>query len=337
MRIVNAMKLLSVIVPVYNVENYIDECVRSIVSQEYTNLEIILIDDGSTDTSGMKCDKWKTKDNRIKVIHKPNGGLSDARNAGLDIATGEYIGFVDSDDYIEPNMFKMLVDNLEQYNTQISCCRYANVWENGYRETVGEDHQIYFYEGIDGLKEYLYGKTMDPFVCNKLYRADLFTKGRKEPLRFIRGIVGEDNPFNVTLMEQCDSIVLVGESLYNYRQNRMGAITSSGVSQKKIDSVLWWNTAREMCKTRYPELEKYVLRRQVIFYAGLFQSVTKEVKYKDTADDLRRFMKDHLREIIDTDIIEKTVKLSALMMSKCPWAYLIMMAVYKKMVGRIRL
>lgn len=337
MRIVNAMKLLSIIVPVYNVENYIDECVRSIVSQEYTNLEIILIDDGSTDTSGMKCDKWKTKDNRIKVIHKLNGGLSDARNAGLNIATGEYIGFVDSDDYIEPNMFKMLVDNLEQYNTQISCCRYANVWESGRRETVGEDHQINVYEELDGLKEYLYGKTMDPFVCNKLYRADLFSKGRKEPLRFYKGVIGEDNPFNIALMEQCDKVVLVGEALYNYRQNRIGAITSSGVSQKKIDSVLWWDTVREMCKAQYPELEKYALRRQVIFYAGLFQMVSKRREYKDISKQLRTFVKEHLNEILASDITERSVKVSACLIAKCPIVFLVMMMVYKRIMGRVKL
>ena len=101
--------MLSIIVPVYNVEKYIGKCIESIVNQTYKDLEIILVDDGSTDNSGKICDEWARKDKRIKVIHKKNGGLSDARNAGLDICTGDYIGFVDSDDYIELNMYEDLL------------------------------------------------------------------------------------------------------------------------------------------------------------------------------------------------------------------------------------
>lgn len=102
---------ISVIIPVYNVEKYLEKCIRSVVEQTYINLEIILVDDGSTDQSGSICDKWLEKDERIRVIHKVNGGLSDARNAGLNAASGVYIGFVDSDDYIHPEMYQRLYEN----------------------------------------------------------------------------------------------------------------------------------------------------------------------------------------------------------------------------------
>ena len=105
-------KLISVIVPVYNVEEYVEKCVLSIINQTYKNLEIILVDDGSTDNSGKICDEIAIKDNRIKVIHKKNGGLSDARNVGIDIAKGDYLGFVDSDDYIDPDMYSILLNNM---------------------------------------------------------------------------------------------------------------------------------------------------------------------------------------------------------------------------------
>ena len=113
---------ISVIVPVYKVEKYLDRCVESIVNQTYKNLEIILVDDGSPDNCPVMCDEWAEKDERIRVIHKENGGLADARNAGMNIATGDYIGFVDSDDWIEPNMYEVLLKNALKYDADISRC-----------------------------------------------------------------------------------------------------------------------------------------------------------------------------------------------------------------------
>ena len=123
------MKLISVIVPVYNTEKYIEKCVMSILNQTYKNLEIILIDDGSTDNSPQICDSLAKKDNRITVIHQPNGGVSSARNIGLDNTHGDYITFVDSDDYIEPNMIEFLSENIG--DTNIAMCGYTSVDENG--------------------------------------------------------------------------------------------------------------------------------------------------------------------------------------------------------------
>ncbi len=120
-------ELISIIVPVYNVEQYLEKCVKSIIRQTYKNIEIILIDDGATDSSGKICDKLKLKDNRIKVIHKENGGLSDARNAGLKVAKGEYIGFVDSDDYIKEDMFETLYNLNKKYNSEISIVSYYEI------------------------------------------------------------------------------------------------------------------------------------------------------------------------------------------------------------------
>ncbi|MBR1540013.1 MAG: glycosyltransferase [Clostridia bacterium] len=115
-------ELISIIVPVYKVEKYLDKCINSIVSQTYKNLEVILVDDGSPDSCGKMCDEWTQKDTRIKVIHKENGGLSDARNFGLDCAKGKYIQFVDSDDYIEKDMIEFLYKNLKENNADISIC-----------------------------------------------------------------------------------------------------------------------------------------------------------------------------------------------------------------------
>jgi len=328
--------MISVIVPVYNVKAYLDKCVNSICSQTLRELEIILADDGSTDGSGELCDQWKTKDSRIKVIHKPNGGLSDARNAGLDIATGDYIGYVDSDDYIEPDMFEFLLKNLEEYGADISCCRYARVYEDGRRETVGEDHQVHVFEGLDGLKEYLYGKIVDPFVCNKLYRACYTGASRgtnDKPLRFIKGIVGEDNPFNTEILKHTQRIVVAGEAKYNYLQARPGAITNTTVSQKKIDSVLWWNTIREDCHQHYPDLESYALRRQVVFYIGLYNTLVRTGEHPELKDTLVAFLKEHKSEILSSPLNERVIKLSCKLLLLSPWLYKLAMKAYKRWIG----
>ena len=125
------LPLISVIVPVYKVEAYLDKCISSIVGQTYRNLEIILVDDGSPDNCGAICDAWAEQDSRIKVIHKENGGLSDARNAGMSAATGELLGFVDSDDHISPEMYQLLYERMIADNSDISACGVEMVFENG--------------------------------------------------------------------------------------------------------------------------------------------------------------------------------------------------------------
>ena len=116
------MDLVSVIIPIYGVEQYLDRCVRSVVNQSYAHLEIILVDDGSTDRCPAMCDAWANKDSRIQVIHKPNGGLSSARNAGLDMATGEFIAFVDSDDYVEPDYIATMIDAAQKNHADLVMC-----------------------------------------------------------------------------------------------------------------------------------------------------------------------------------------------------------------------
>ena len=128
--------MISVIVPIYNVEKYVNKCVGSIVNQTYTNLEIILVDDGSPDRCPEICDEWAKKDSRIKVIHKKNGGLSDARNAGMKIASGDYIAFVDSDDWIAPEMYERLLMAIKNDNSDIAACAVKMVWEDGSSRTI---------------------------------------------------------------------------------------------------------------------------------------------------------------------------------------------------------
>ena len=330
-------ELITVIVPVYNVLPYLENCVKSILCQTYNNLEIILVDDGSTDGSEKLCDFFKEKDQRIKVIHKANGGLSDARNAGLLQANGDYFAFVDSDDSIEPDMLELLANNLIKYDSDVSCCRYTRVWEDGKKQPIGETGEINVYNGIEGFKEYLYGKTMDPFVCNKLYKRQIITKEDGSLQLFIKDIVGEDNPFNADVFQRAKRIVLAGEAKYNYLQKRTGAITNSGVSQKKIDSVYWWDKIRKYCKESYPELEKYALRRQMLFYVGLYNMIYADNKYKDDKKYISTFVKKHAKEIIKSDICESTVKMAVFLLAHFPYIYNVAMRLYKSVKGEVNL
>lgn len=325
--------------PIYKVEDYLRKCVDSIVNQTYINLEIILVDDGSPDSCPQICDELAKTDDRIKVVHKENGGLSDARNAGMDVSTGDYIGFVDSDDYIDEDMYEILVNALEENDADIACCRYTKVWDNGKTDEIGNDGNTYVYECIDGLKEYLYAKTVDPFACAKLYKADLIgnkTYGSNK-VRFNKGILGEDNPFNIEILKSTDKLVVVGKSKYNYRQAREGAITSSAVSQKKIDSVFFWDAVSKDCKENYPQLYIYALRRQALFYVGLYNRIYKDDKYKNEATAIRKFAKENCKLINNSNICEKSIKVSVTLLAKCPFLYVTIMKIYKKILGEARL
>lgn len=330
---------MSVIVPIYNVEKYLIPCVESIKKQTYKNLEIILVDDGSNDNCPKICDELEKTDNRIKVIHKENGGLSDARNYGIDASTGDYIGFVDSDDSVENDMFEILVSNLEKYDADVSCCRFTRVWDDGHIKKIGDDHSIKIYNGIDALKEYLYGKNIDPFACAKLYKAELIGNRSytKNKVRFICGILGEDNPFNFEVFRKTNKVVLAGESKYNYLQKREGAITNSKISQKHIDSVYRWDEFRRECIKSYPETEEYALRREVLFYIGLYNSLYKSKEHKKDIDKVRSFVKAHLKEIMGSDICERTVKISSYLLAKVPCIYILSMKMYKKIIGEAKL
>lgn len=329
------IKKVSVIVPIYNVQAYIEKCLESIMGQTYKELEIILVNDGSTDSSPQLCEQLANRDHRIKVVHKTNGGLSDARNAGLEIATGDYIGFVDGDDYIDVDMFQILVENLEKHNADIASCRYARVWEDGKKETVGNTGEVKIYNGLEPLREYIYGKNIDPFVCNKLYRSYLINGER--PLRFIKGIIGEDNPFLTEMLKRECTIVSIGESKYNYLQKREGAITSAKISQKRVDAVYWWDTLRRECVQEYPEFTKYALRRQTLFYIGLYNEACLSKEYIHEAHHVQKFVKEHAREIIKSDVCEKTVKIAVFLLAHTPGIYQGVMRCYKKIIGQARL
>lgn len=229
-------KKISVIIPVYNIVDYLRECVESVLHQTYQNLEIILVDDGSTDASGELCDRFARIDNRIIVVHKENGGLSDARNAGLDLATGDYISFIDGDDYIDKEMYSCMESVLEnREDFSFTACGMINFHNHAKKEIMAERFTI-----LDKEQAYsCFYKVAEDIVgsscCNKLYKRELFRK-----LRFKKGIRSEDNELLYRLLDKCHFIACVPEAFYYYR-DRPGSIMSGDFSPKvlaDLDSTL---------------------------------------------------------------------------------------------------
>lgn len=226
---------VSVIVPVYNVEKYIDRCISSILRQTYENIELILVDDGSPDKCGDICDEYATYDSRIQVIHRQNGGLSAARNSGLEVATGDYVLFVDSDDYIHPNMIERLYSVASMKKAEVVICDYAMVYENGDIEMPQESGQIIDITE-DNRLEYMLGKTKIMFTVawNKLFKRTSVQK-----FRFPEGKIHEDEFLIYKILHSTEDICYLREVLYYYFQ-REDSIIGKGVnlqSLQRLDAI----------------------------------------------------------------------------------------------------
>lgn len=245
------MDKISVIVPCYNVALYIRRCVDSIIDQTYRDLEIILVDDGSTDETGKLCDDLLKLDPRIKVVHKENGGLSDARNAGIDEATGEYYSFVDADDYLELDAYENMI--AEMKSPEISLISAGIVVEDlkGNR-TYNMNEQCVVLNREEAFVN-LFGsvRTIGQSSCNKLFRKQLFCE-----LRYKRGIVNEDMELLPKLLDLCNQVVLLNKPVYHYVR-REGSITESEFSMWKYQGAKIPYDALTLCREKYQHIVPY--------------------------------------------------------------------------------
>lgn len=238
---------ISIIIPVYKVQEYLERCILSIIQQTYKNLEIILIDDGSPDNCGEICDKYKEQDKRIKVIHKQNEGVSVARNIGIDLATGEYLFFVDSDDYLGENIIDRLYKNLTKYNADISMCNYIRVSDYNTKVSNNEEN-IKMYSNIQALEKlykdtFTFHEDYSVFIApwNKLYKKSMF-----DNIRYPIGKFYEDGATIYKVLYKANNIVYSDSVLYYYYQR------SGSTSRKSFD------------KTRLDRLDAF--KGQMIFY-----------------------------------------------------------------------
>lgn len=227
---------ISVIVPVYNVESYLKKCLDSILEQSYTNLEVILINDGSTDLSGQICEEYSRKDKRIKLFHQTNQGLSAARNEGIKQSTGEILSFIDSDDYVNKDFYKLMILTMEKYDADIVQCGFEKVDENSRKinKTVdfSELSEDEIYEGentLDKLYSRNYVETV--IMCNKLYKTHLFYN-----IKFPVGKLHEDEFTTFRLLDRAKKMVIIDAKLYYYYQ-RADSITHKKFNVKRLDVI----------------------------------------------------------------------------------------------------
>lgn len=243
--------LISIIVPVYNVEQYLSRCINSILEQTYCNFEVILIDDGSTDNSGIICDRYSKKDERISVIHKKNGGLSDARNVGIDLANGAYIGFVDSDDWIAQDMLEMLLHNMIHYEADVSICQFKFT-ANEKEKVAAVQNETRIYDKYQAIDAMFIDKVFASQACNKLYKAHLF-----DNIRFPIGKIYEDQFTTYKIIWAANKIIYTNKPCYYYFI-RNGSIARGDFNVKQFDILDATDAIIDFFKERYPKVVKYI-------------------------------------------------------------------------------
>lgn len=245
--------MLSIIVPVYKTKKYLDKCVSSLIEQTYSDIEIILVDDGSPDECGLMCDEWTKKDERIKVVHRKNGGLSAARNSGMEIAKGDYISFIDSDDYIDENMFLMLMSAVKANNADIAECAYIKVGESEdeelkARQNAEKSEEVLVFSAYEAMEELIYERNIHQVVWNKVY-----SKKAIDNLKFREGKINEDEFFTYKVVGNSEKVISLKAQLYFYVQHE-NSIMSSGYSIKRLDAIEALKERMEYVKEKFPKL-----------------------------------------------------------------------------------
>lgn len=246
------MKIISVIIPVYNVEKYIGECLDSVINQTYKKLQIILVDDGSTDSSGKICDVYAEKDNRITVVHQKNAGAGAAKNTGLDLVKGDYFSIIDSDDYIELDMYEKMVTSLEKYNADIVQCLFRNVFVNDSFDRKFKIKSNYpkVLTSKRFLKEYLYDWKYAIFA-NKVFKSSLL-----KDIRFPVGRKIDDEFFTYKLVCNAKKVVNIDNILYNYRMRKTSVMNENDTDRLIYDRIDCFIERCNYISNVYPSLKK---------------------------------------------------------------------------------
>ena len=278
---------LSVVVPIYNVEKYIKQCLDSLVNQTLSNIEIILVNDGSTDNSEAICQSYAEHDSRVKLFSKPNGGLSDARNFGLQKVTSSVVGFVDSDDYVDLDMFEVLIELKQRSHAEIAV---------GGVKMAANDGDVYMVRAVqdeliadrhDAMEELLKSKRITNSVCNKVFDISLF-----EQIEFPVGKLYEDEYVTYKLFDRAETIAMTNQVFYYYRSSP-NSITHKAFSEREFDRIYASQIKVDFIQQIYPDLVQYAQRYLVYDCVMAMSKMTKYKKSYDrlTRDNIRKYLK----------------------------------------------
>lgn len=296
---------LSVIVPVYNVEKYLKRCVDSILRQDYENMEVLLIDDGSTDKSGKICDELAKNSEKIKVIHQENKGLSEARNTGIDFAKGDYILFIDSDDFIEDEAVCELMSICNEKQVDVALCHQQDDYENVVSSVINKTEK-FFCSGKEALAFMLEGVKIPGTACAKIIKKEI-TNG----LRFPAGKTYEDAFFNTDLFLKADTVYCTTAPYYHY-WHRKGSITTASFSDKNFDIIDAYTLNLEKVRAEAPQLEGLALFRYYWSYCVVLDKMlmTDNFKTLDRYDEIKSFVKKNWIDIVRCKYLSKFRRLS---------------------------
>lgn len=332
---------ISVIVPVFNMEQYLKRCMASLLNQTYQNLEIILVDDGSTDNSPKLCDEYADTDDRVKVIHKTNGGLSDARNAGLLIATGDYIGYVDSDDWIEPQMYQKMYEACKKNNAQIAVCKYANIIQGKRIDNGTKLEKVLTRDEL--LKIYIAGDEQC-VIYNSVW-SKLFLRNIVENETFPVGHNSEDIMYTTKAFCKVDKAVYIDECFYNYVLDRQGSIMNVKRGERMFrDEIPFWREhisyIREYVSDEMGDLAAYhFYRRMLFYYIDLKKDIKNEKKARDYAKklvDLLKHDRKEINRIYSQSFIAKGDYVRMKLMQISPRIYAACVKIYDKWIIPLR-
>ncbi len=329
--------MISVIVPVYNVEDYLVRAVDSIINQTYKNLEIILVDDGSTDMSGAMCDSFKGQDVRIKVIHKKNGGLSDARNAGLDIATGDYIGYIDSDDWAEPDMFEMMLINCEKYGAEVAACRYSRVFKDF---TSNKSTDLILHMTRDEALETYICENVDRPIYNSVW-SKLFKRELVKDYRFPVGKKSEDIMYTTKAFCNMNSCVYIDKALYNYVCDREGSIMSVKNGKHMLEDELPFfregvEYIREHVSEEMGDKAFYHYCKRIMMYFLDYMRAEGDKYYALALADILQGEKREIIRVYEKPFVKLGDRARMNLMLKSPLVYYLLSIIYEKTVVRIK-
>lgn len=281
--------LISLVIPVYNVEKYLDKCVQSVLAQTYDNFEVILVDDGSTDNSGKMCDEYAEKDSRITVYHKPNGGLSDARNFGVEHCNADLVSFIDSDDYVTADYLEYLWYLMSKYDCRMSCAGNKMVPEGKDYTLKSESKTEVKLDTAKSLERICYTSVG---ACARLYRKELLLN-----YPFPIGRLYEDLASTYKKIAECDYVAFSDKQIYIWIQ-RENSITHSGINEKQLDIFWAADHLNQFLSENFPGCQKAASARSIMatigFFNRVFQSCDKEEtkKYFRMAKD---FASPHLK------------------------------------------
>lgn len=284
--------IISIIVPIYKVEKFLRKCIDSIINQTYKNIEIILVDDGSPDSCGVICDEYEKEDNRIRVIHKKNGGLSEARNYGIEASIGKYIMFVDSDDYIDKNMCERLLSIAQRYDTDITMCEiYEISGMQKYISPISNLERNKIFNGDIVMKEFFLRYSTELYASwNKLYKRELFFS--ENNIRFPVGELYEDMFIEYKLYNLSKRIIIIPDKLYYYIQ-RKDSITGTKCTIKHINSRLnYIKTLKNFFENVDADIKKYV---EVAILRAKIEVISSSIKDNIySIKDIKKYIRNEL-------------------------------------------